>query len=92
MLALGDYLSHEKKWNLSSLHKPYGIHISVTLANHSQVINNLAKDVQDGLQFLKSKGKVKESVASALYGTSAKIPTDGMEHDILKLLMAASLK
>lgn len=58
-LRLGDFLSHEKKWNLSALHKPSGIHISVTLANANQVIENLAKDVEEGLHFIKSKGKIK---------------------------------
>jgi hypothetical protein len=58
-LTLGDFLSHERKWNLSALHKPSGIHISVTLANANQVINNLSKDVEDGLQHIRSKGKIK---------------------------------
>jgi hypothetical protein len=31
-------------------------------------------------------------MASAFYGASTKIPTDGMEHDVLKLLVGSCLK
>lgn len=31
-------------------------------------------------------------MASALYGTTTKIPTNGMEHEVLKLLIGASMK
>lgn len=31
-------------------------------------------------------------MASALYGTTTKIPTDGMEQEVLKLLVGCSVK
>lgn len=54
-LQLTDYLKHEKKWNISSIHKPYGIHISVTIANADNVKNHLSKDVKDGLEYIKKQ-------------------------------------
>ena len=48
-LALTDFLKHERKWNISAIHKPNGIHVSVTLANADNVKNRLSKDVKDGM-------------------------------------------
>jgi hypothetical protein len=31
-------------------------------------------------------------MASAVYGVNTKIPTDGMSHDILRILIRASMK
>lgn len=44
-LSLGDFLTQEKHWNISTVHKPNGLHISVTHANSENVRNKLAKDV-----------------------------------------------
>lgn len=48
-LALGDYLNQQKSWNISTVHKPNGLHISVTHANCENVRKNLAKDVAEGV-------------------------------------------
>lgn len=53
-LALSDYLCREKKWNISPIHKPLGIHVSVTLANCDAVKNELAGHVKEGLEYLKA--------------------------------------
>lgn len=54
-LSLSDFLNYEKKWNISSIHKPDGIHVSVTLANADNVREKLAKDVEEGLVYLRKK-------------------------------------
>lgn len=41
---------------------------------------------------LRSNKTAKVSLASAIYGSATKIPTEGMEHDMLKLLLGASMK
>ena len=43
---------------MAPIHKPDGIHISITLANYENVKNKLPIDVNDGIRFLeKSKNK-----------------------------------
>ena len=44
-LALSDFLNHNRSWNVAPIHKPDGIHISLTLANYENVKNKLPKDI-----------------------------------------------
>lgn len=85
-------MNQQKSWNISTVHKPNGLHISVTHANCENVRKNLARDVAEGVEYVRAKKELKESMSSALYGTATKIPTDGMETQVLKLLLGASMK
>ncbi len=46
----------------------------------------------DGVRVIGEKKEIKQSMSSAFYGSTKKIPTNGMEHDVLKLLVGASVK
>ena len=63
-LDLTDFLKHERNWNISSIHKPNGIHISVTLANADNVKNRLAQDIKDGFEYASKNNKTKQSMSS----------------------------
>ena len=43
--SVASYLNTKKGWALSTLHRPKGIHVSITPANCENVRFNLAKDV-----------------------------------------------
>lgn len=46
VFAVCSYLEKNKGWHLSAIHKPKGMHVSVTPANAENVRDNLAKDVR----------------------------------------------
>ena len=67
--ALSSYLNKEKGYDISPIHLPNGIHISVTLANCKKMLEDLTNDVVEGLKYLKSNPP-KESSTAAIYGAS----------------------
>ena len=80
-----DYLS-KKGWNLNNLQYPAGFHLCVTavFVNENQE-DNFIKDLRAGIEHIKSikDGKnVKKGTASAIYGTSQKIPDRSIVRDI----------
>lgn len=53
--SVSSYLALEKNWKISSLHLPKALHVSVTLSNCEQVKKNLASDVSEAIQKLKTQ-------------------------------------
>jgi len=84
-------LNKEKGYDISPIHLPNGIHISMTLANCEKMQNDLANDILAGFEFLKTNPP-KESAAAAIYGASSTIPTSDMGDEFLKIIMGATLK
>ena len=77
---------------MAPIHKPHGLHVSLTLANYENVVNNLDKDVREGIEYLRKENKDKESAAAALYGSATKIPTGFLVDEVLRCCVRASLK
>ncbi len=90
-LDLSSYLNKEKGYDISPIHLPDGIHISVTLANCEKMQSDLDKDIKSGFEFLKTQPP-KSSAAAAIYGASSTIPTSDMGDEFLKVIMGATLK
>lgn len=89
---LSSFLGREKGWDLSSLHRPEGIHISVTPANQAKVRSDLARDVKEGIEaVIRDPIKYKGST-EALYGGTANIPDTNVRESILKLILSSYLK
>lgn len=92
-LLLADFLNYERGWSVAPIHKPDGLHLSLTLANYENIKNNLFDDVNDGIRYLEENSKNnKESAATALYGANTKIPTGFLQSEVLKCCIRASLK
>ena len=91
-MHLADYLNKEKDWKIAPIHKPNGIHISLTLANYENVAEKLPDDIREGLKFLKDSKPEKESATTVLYGSTTKIPTGFLQNEVLKCCIRASLK
>ena len=66
------------------------IHVSTTLANAENLVENLAKNVEEALEYL-SKNEMKMSFGAAIYGITEQIPTAQMEKDGIKAYVAATL-
>ena len=90
-LDLSSYLNKEKGYDISPIHLPTGIHISITLANCEKMQRELGKDIMAGFEFLKTQ-PAKSSAAAAIYGASSTIPTADMGDEFLKVIMGATLK
>ncbi len=90
-LDLSSYLNKEKGYDISPIHLPTGIHISMTLANCEKMQAELAKDIIAGFEYLKTQ-PAKSSAAAAIYGASSTIPTADMGDEFLKVIMGATLK
>jgi hypothetical protein len=69
------YLQKNYNWNLGAIHRPKGIHVSVTPANAKNVSKNLASNVASAIAYLLSS-KEKECSTAAFYGANAKMPDD----------------
>jgi hypothetical protein len=74
---LASILNREKKWNISPIHIPNGIHLSLTLANCNNAANQLAIDVKEAIASLKANPP-KKSSTGAIYGATASLPNDNM--------------
>ncbi len=85
------YLKKEKHYDISPIHLPNGIHISITLANCDNMMRNLANDVIESIKFLK-ENPPKQSSTAAVYGASAALPTADVGDDFLKVIIGATLK
>jgi hypothetical protein len=89
---LSSYLGRERNWDLSSLHRPEGIHISVTIANEGKVNSDLARDIRDGIEAVKQDPKKYKGSTEALYGGTAEIPDTSIREEILKLILQSYLR
>jgi sphinganine-1-phosphate aldolase len=89
---LSSFLGRERGWELSSLHRPEGIHISVTPSNQEKVRTNLVKDVKDGITAVIREPEKYKGSTEALYGGTANIPDTNVRESILKLILSSYLK
>ena len=85
IFCLMDYLS-EKGWNLNSLQFPAAFHLCVTavFVNENRE-ENFIEDLKEGVEYVKNIKNGKSNVsgtASAIYGTSQKIPDRSIVRDI----------
>jgi sphinganine-1-phosphate aldolase len=85
------YLKERSGWHMSSLHLPQAAHICVTPANAENVLNNLVKDTQAAIEFLK-KNPPKQSDMGALYGVSGQLPSAEMGDEMVRTLLKACFK
>ncbi|CAG7730313.1 unnamed protein product [Allacma fusca] len=85
--SLADILNN-KGWNLNNLQFPSGIHICVTYRHALEgVVEQLLKDVTDGVNLIMQYLKDKVSGAIAIYATSQKIHDRSIEDGIIEIYM-----
>ena len=72
-------------WNLPSIQKPFGIHISVTRANFEELSKSFIPAVKNAIKLLKENPeKYSKSFNLALYGTLVQLPDDDYVHEVIK--------
>jgi len=81
-----DFMS-KRRWNLSGLHKPSAVHLSVTL-RHTQpgVARRFIDDLKSAVDHVRSHPDEKGGLAP-VYGMAATIPLRGVVSDLLKNYM-----
>lgn len=84
--SIQDFLA-KRNWNLSGLHKPACIHISLT-QRHTQpgLAQKLINDLQDAVAYAKENPQEQGEMAP-IYGLAGNVETRGMLDDVLKVLM-----
>ena len=89
---MNEYLKKRKNWQISSIHLPKGLHVSVTLANCENVRKHLANDVRETIQALKDANDTKETTTSAIYGASSTVPSEDLGDKMLQKLLSVSYR